>query len=121
MTKDLLKLFLRIISLNPLIYFILIMGSVYSKSEYKVVRCCIPHLLIIIVPFVVFLFSLPTISLFLNLNREIREPPLLRFLSFFLLPIIVMLGVFCVDRLLSVLDFINPFLCCDFQKILSFQ
>lgn len=101
MIKDLLKRFLRIILLNPLIYFILLVGLEYTKTEDEVVRCGMPHLLIIIVPFVVFLFSLPAISLFLNLNREIREHPLLRFLSFFLLPIIVMLGVFWIDRLLS--------------------
>lgn len=102
MTKDLLKRFLRIILLNPLIYFILMIGLEYTKTEDEVVRCGMPHLLIIIVPFVVFLFSLSTISLFLNLNKEIREHPLLRFLSFFLLPMIVMLGVFWKERMLGV-------------------
>lgn len=88
MAKNLFKILLRIVGRSVGLTFIL--ALIIERFRQDFYRDYIPLFTEVMMAFIVLLISLSVASIFLNLNQKIRSHPFLRFLSFFLLPTLVM-------------------------------
>lgn len=88
MAKNLFKILLRIVGRSVGLTFIL--ALIIERFRQDFYRDYIPLFTEVMMAFIVLLISLSVASIFLNLNQKIRSYSFLRFLSFFLLPTLVM-------------------------------
>lgn len=88
MAKNLFKILLRIVGRS--VGFTFILALIIEGFRRDFYRDYIPLFTEVMMAFIVLLISLSVASIFLNLNQKIRSHPFLRFLSFFLLPTLVM-------------------------------
>lgn len=118
MLRELLKRYLKIIFVNTLLYGVVAFGLYWSSlpKEGERIRCGMNQI-IIFVPVIAFFCSLFTFTIFANVYSNVRNNKILRILSFFLLPTLI---IFYYD-IVSGLFFLIPFYLIIFYEYWQFS